>query len=96
VNQEAFLPTIGHSCGPPCVLLVYGFTEHKGDLVWLIVVFQASAYHYHNLMTCQGYTAHSLEATGSEMNPLFDGGRGRRVCGADICIQVVVLTGCET
>lgn len=58
MNQEAFLPTIGHFCGLPCILLIYDFTEHKGDLVWLIIMLhQASADHYHKLIACWWYTA---------------------------------------
>lgn len=91
MNREAFLPTIGHFCGLPCILLIYDFTEHKGDLVWLVIMLhQASADHYHKLIACWWYTEHSLEAMKSEIKPLSDGRRGRGVRGAGISIQVVV------
>lgn len=52
MNGEAFLPTIGHSSGPSCILLVYGFTEHEGNLLWLIIIFSAgsSLPHPHDLL----------------------------------------------
>ncbi|KAJ7415371.1 hypothetical protein WISP_78580 [Willisornis vidua] len=59
------------------------------------ICFWTSADHYHNFMDCRWYTEHSLAATGTEMNPLSDRETGIEVCGSGICIQVVVLTGCE-
>lgn len=95
-TRKHFLPTMRHSCGPPSILFVYGFTEHKGNMIWLIIMLQqASADHYHNLMTWQWYTEHSLKATVRNVPTviLFDGGRVRGVSGEGACTQFAVLRG---